>query len=80
MSTWLLYLKANAQNLRFAIISGYTQKKFLRASPNIELLTHNFDRNPSVLNILTSLTCITAKKIANEESNAQPSAEMFPNF
>ena len=69
--------KSEAQNLTFAIISGYTQKKFSKFH-----LTKSYD-SPILnyrLNILTLLTCITAKKIANEESNAQPPAEIFPNF
>jgi|GEM_PF-6466167 len=70
-------LKSEAQNLTFAIILGYTQKKFSKFH-----LTKSYD-SPILnycLNILTLLTCITAKKIANEESNTQSPAEIFPNF
>ncbi len=70
-------LKSETQNLTFAIILGYTQKKLskfhLSKSYDTPILNYR-------LNILKLLTCITAKKIANEESDAHSPAEILPIF
>ncbi len=70
-------LKSEAQNLTVCHNLVLHTKKFSKFH-----LTKSYD-SPILnycLNILILLTCITAKKIAKEESNAQLPAEIFPNF